>query len=183
MRSGTPSTCGSGAGRSKAEDDRIARRQRRLDSHQAQPHDRAGRRQRQPQHRQRRDARARRRVGLRQVDASACRSCGLLPNGGHIIGGRSSSRAASSSACRIAELRKIRGNEIAMIFQDSHVLAEPDEDRSAIRSPNPFASTAERTTRRRSIARSRCLSSSACRTPRSGSTTTRTSSPAACASG
>ena len=51
---------------------------------------------------------------------------GLLPNGGHIVERLDQGRAtASSSGCARRELRKIRGNDVAMIFQDSQSSLNP----------------------------------------------------------
>ena len=44
---------------------------------------------------------------------------GLLPNGGHIVGGSIKANDRELVGMREAELRKIRGNDVAMIFQDS----------------------------------------------------------------
>src|SRR5271155_1771253 len=44
---------------------------------------------------------------------------GLLPNGGHIIEGSIKLSGLELVGLREADLRAIRGNEIAMIFQDS----------------------------------------------------------------
>ena len=51
---------------------------------------------------------------------------GLLPNGGHIVEGSIQRRAAaSSSGCASASCARIRGNEVAMIFQDSQSSLNP----------------------------------------------------------
>jgi oligopeptide/dipeptide ABC transporter ATP-binding protein len=44
---------------------------------------------------------------------------GLLPNGGHIVGGSIKADDRELVGMKEAELRKIRGNDVAMIFQDS----------------------------------------------------------------
>ena len=44
---------------------------------------------------------------------------GLLPNGGHIVEGSIKLGGRELVGLRDAELRKLRGNEVAMIFQDS----------------------------------------------------------------
>ncbi len=44
---------------------------------------------------------------------------GLLPNGGHIVGGSISAGGRELVGLSEKDLRKVRGNEVAMIFQDS----------------------------------------------------------------
>src|ERR1700691_4815130 len=44
---------------------------------------------------------------------------GLLPNGGHIVGGSIKLDGQELVGLPSAELRRVRGNEVAMIFQDS----------------------------------------------------------------
>ena len=81
-----------------------------------------------------------------------------------------------------AEMRKVRGGEIAMIFQDPLLVAASvlQDRRSADRGASARTATSRR--RRRATARSRCSASSGSRSRASASTATRTSSPAACAS-
>ena len=50
---------------------------------------------------------------------------GLLPNGGHVVGGSIKADGTELVGMREAELRRIRGNEIAMIFQDSQSSLNP----------------------------------------------------------
>ena len=53
---------------------------------------------------------------------------GLLPPRRHIVGGSIQLEGRELVGLPERELRKLRGNEIAMIFQDSDDVAEPDED-------------------------------------------------------
>ena len=108
---------------------------------------------------------------------------GLLPPGGRVVG-ESSIRLGGRELVGLPDrdLREIRGNEIAMVFQDPMTSLDPTKTigyqvaepvrlhRGASRGRGPGAG-------RRGARRW-----SACRAPRSGSTTTRTSSPAACGS-
>jgi peptide/nickel transport system ATP-binding protein len=50
---------------------------------------------------------------------------GLLPNGGHITSGSIKANELELVGLREAELRRIRGNEVAMIFQDSQSSLNP----------------------------------------------------------
>ena len=50
---------------------------------------------------------------------------GLLPNGGHIVEGSIKLDGRELVGLSVSELRKIRGNEIAMIFQDSQTSLNP----------------------------------------------------------
>ncbi len=83
-----------------------------------------------------------------------------------------------------AELRKLRGERIAMIFQDPMTSFNPvyrigDQIVEAIRAHRPDISKQQSRERVDRAASTR----SASPTPSAGSTTTRTSSPAGCASG
>ena len=127
--------------------------------------------------RARRDARARGRVRLRQVDARAARSCGSTsPTGGRIA----LRRAATSRTCRRHELRPLR-RRMQMVFQDPYASLNPRHSVGRIVG-EPLR--VHGISRRRARPTRACASSSrssACRpTPR---TATRTSSRAASASG
>ena len=50
---------------------------------------------------------------------------GLLPNGGHIVGGSIKVEGRELVGLRDSALRKIRGNKVAMIFQDSQSSLNP----------------------------------------------------------
>ncbi|HEY1777353.1 MAG TPA: ABC transporter ATP-binding protein [Solirubrobacteraceae bacterium] len=50
---------------------------------------------------------------------------GLLPNGGHITEGSIRLEGRELVGLRESELRRVRGNEVAMIFQDSHSSLNP----------------------------------------------------------
>ena len=82
-----------------------------------------------------------------------------------------------------AELRKVRGERIGMVFQDPMTSFNPvyrigSQIVEAIRAHREHQRAA-----RPASSRSRCSTRSAFPTPRGGSTTTRTSSPAGCGSG
>ena len=107
----------------------------------------------------------------------------LIPNPpGRIEGGEILFRGKDLLKLPHAEMRKIRGNEISMIFQEPMTALNPVftigfQLREAIRHHQP-----QMTKHRRTTAPSRCSSSSASPTRRAASRTTRTSSPAACGS-
>ncbi len=50
---------------------------------------------------------------------------GLLPNGGHVVGGSIEADGRELTGLSERELRKIRGNDVAMIFQDSQSSLNP----------------------------------------------------------
>src|ERR1700744_167858 len=50
---------------------------------------------------------------------------GLLPNGGHVVGGSIKADGTELVGMKEADLRKIRGNDVAMIFQDSQSSLNP----------------------------------------------------------
>jgi peptide/nickel transport system ATP-binding protein len=50
---------------------------------------------------------------------------GLLPNGGHIVGGSIKVDGRELVGLSEPEMRRIRGNDVAMIFQDSHSSLNP----------------------------------------------------------
>ncbi len=116
----------------------------------------------------RRDARPGRRVGLRASRCSASRSSACCPPAATSSRARSRSRAASSSGCRSRSCGKLRGNDGRDDLPGLAVLAEPDEDdrragrRARAPAPRCLAQGGAPT------ARSRCSSSSGCRSPRSG---------------
>ena len=109
----------------------------------------------------------------------------LPPRIGRTVGGsRRASRAATCSALDEATMRAIRGNRIAMIFQEpmtslNPVLTVGHQIAEAVRIHQGASAAREARERARRDAASSCASP----TPSGGSTTIRTSSPAACASG
>ena len=108
---------------------------------------------------------------------------GLLAKNGRSTGLGALSAARRSSTCRRAQLNEIRGDEIAMIFQDPMTSLNPflkicaADDRGAARAQGYGRGA------RRASAGSPCSIWSASPRRRAGSTCIRTSSPAACASG
>jgi hypothetical protein len=131
-------------------------------------------RRRQLRRRRGRDARPRRRVGLRQVDDSAAAILRLLePTGGH-----DRLRRPRHHALGARELRPLR-REMQMIFQDPYASLNPRMTVGDIVG-EPLASTARRGARAAKRACRSCSRRSAS-TP-STATATRTSSPAASAS-
>ena len=108
---------------------------------------------------------------------------GLIPMPpGRIVSGEAIFRGEDLLKLPESRLRKIRGGPMAIIFQDpltslNPVLTIGDQISEAIRVHNPDSS--EATARR---ARWRCCSSSVSRPRSSGTTSTRTSSRAACVS-
>ena len=96
--------------------------------------------------------------------------------------GRSCSRARTCARLRRAELRALRGNRIAMIFQDPMMTLNPvlRIDTQMIEAMLAHHDGLARA--RRASARARRWRGSASRRPTSGSRPIRTSSPAACAS-
>ena len=80
-----------------------------------------------------------------------------------------------------SELRDVRGNEIAMIFQDPMTSLNPVYTSATRSSRRSSPTSPSRRVTRRGAPSSSCARSGS-RTRRTASTTTRTSSPAACAS-
>ncbi len=107
---------------------------------------------------------------------------GLLPPGGTIVGGSIKLDGRELVGLPDAELRKIRGNDIAMIFQDPLTSLDPTKTIGyQVAEPvrlHKGASKAEALDRAVEV-----LGWWACPGRRSGWTTTRTSCPAACGSG
>ena len=109
---------------------------------------------------------------------------GLIPKPpGRIVTGEAIFKGRDLLTMSKKELREVRGGDIAMIFQDpmtslNPVLTVGDQIAEAVLAHNPEGE--RRATR--TDARSSCSRWSASRTPSSASTSTRTSSPAACAS-
>ena len=95
---------------------------------------------------------------------------------------RSGSTARSCSSADPDEVRKLRGREMAMIFQDPLSALHPyyTIGKQIVEAYRVHHDVDKKTARKR--ARSRCSTGSASRSRTSGSTATRTSSPAACAS-
>ncbi len=79
-------------------------------------------------------------------------------------------------------MRDVRGDQVSMIFQEPMTSLNPvftcgDQIAEAVQQHTAVSRG------RRWIARSRCFASSGSRTPSAGRASTRTSCPAACASG
>ena len=106
----------------------------------------------------------------------------LLPPGGHIVGGKILLDGKEISALSDDDMRHVRGNEIGMIFQDPMTSLNPTmrigDQISETVVLHRGASAAE--ARERAV---EVLGLVGMPSPRSGWTTTRTSCPAACASG
>ncbi len=108
---------------------------------------------------------------------------GLLPPGGKIVGGSIRLDGRELVGLPEDELRKLRGNEMAMVFQDPLTSLNPTKTigyqvAEPVRLHRGAGQGGGRGT-----GRSRCSSWSGCRGPQSGCRTTRTSCPAGCASG
>ena len=107
----------------------------------------------------------------------------LIPSPpGSIAGGRILFRGKDLLTLPLSEMRRIRGNRIAMIFQEPMTALDPvftigSQLREAIDTIAPSSRA-----RRPTISRWRCSSGSASPTRAAGSAATRTSSRAACAS-
>jgi ABC-type dipeptide/oligopeptide/nickel transport system ATPase component len=102
---------------------------------------------------------------------------------GRIVGGEARYRGRNLIGLPIEELRKIRNKEIGMVFQDPMTSLNPvftvgEQIGEALLEHNHGMTSAE--ARRRTIG---CWNGSACPTRIVASTSTRTSTPAACASG
>ena len=105
----------------------------------------------------------------------------LLPPVGHVVGGSIKLLGRDLGPLSESEMRDVRGNDAAMIFQDPMTSLNPTWTVGAqIGEAYRLHTTAR--TRRRSPARARCSSSWVCRGRPSGSTRTRTSCRAASAS-
>ena len=107
---------------------------------------------------------------------------GLLPPGGSIVGGSIKLDGRELVGLKQEDLRQVRGNEIAMIFQDPLTSLDPTKTIGY--------QVAEPVRLHRGVSKSAApdravevLSLVGLPGPRSGSTTTRTSCPAACGSG
>ena len=108
---------------------------------------------------------------------------GLIEPPGRVTGGRCCCNGRDLVGMKERELGKLRGKEIALIFQDPMTALDPvktigDQITEALRTHEP--GLRRKGARKRAaelLARGRDL-----RTPSSGSTTTRTSTRAACAS-
>ena len=106
----------------------------------------------------------------------------LLPRSGKIFGGKvtyykdGKGYELSSLEKYGKEMREIRGGEIGMVFQDPMASLNP------VYTVGAQVATARWTKRRPAAAWWRCLQSWASPTPSAATTSTRTSSPAACAS-
>ena len=106
---------------------------------------------------------------------------GLLPPGGSIVGGSIKLDGRELVGLKQEELRRVRGNEIGMIFQDPLTSLDPTKTIGyQVAEPVRLHRGASRP--KRSTGRWRSCRWSACPSPRSGSATTRTSCPAACGS-
>ena len=81
---------------------------------------------------------------------------GLLPPGGAIVGGSIKLDGRELVGLSDAELRKIRGNDIAMIFQDPLTSLDPDQDDRLPGRPSRSGCTRARARRRPWTGRSRC---------------------------
>ena len=130
----------------------------------------------------RQGARHRRRVRLGQERLEPHRDGPHARRATRTSRARSCSRAATCSSCRDDELRQIRGNDIAMIFQDPLSSLHPfykvgDQLVEAIRTHNDVSQAGGARS-----ARSSCSGWSTSRSRARASTPTRTSSRAACAS-
>jgi len=107
---------------------------------------------------------------------------GLLPPGGSVVEGSIKLDGRELVGLKSEDMRRIRGNEIAMIFQDPLTSLDPTKT-IGYQVAEPVGCTATPASATRLTVRWRCSAWSACRGRRSGWMTTRTSCPAGCASG
>ena len=107
---------------------------------------------------------------------------GLLPPGGSIVGGSVKLEGRELVGLKDEDLRRVRGNEIAMIFQDPLTSLDPTKT-IGYQVAEPVRLHRGRLQGRSAGPRGRgAVPRGACPGPRSGSATIRTSCPAACAS-
>ena len=107
----------------------------------------------------------------------------LLPPGGYIAGGSILFEGRDLTKISDREIRDVRGNQVAMIFQDPMTSLESDDDD---RAPDRRARHAPPRSLARGRARPgprRCSPSSGCLSRKSASETTPTSFPEACDNG
>ena len=131
----------------------------------------------------RRDARHRRRIRLRQERHGALDHAAAAADGSRrTVGGSVTFEGRDLVALDEAEMRALRGNRIAMIFQEPMTSLNPVltvGHQIAEIGAHPYRRERQRA---RASAPPRCCGWSTSPTPSAGSTTTRISSPAACAS-
>ena len=131
-----------------------------------------------------RDPRPRRRERLRQDDDGALADAAAARRGASSPAAGCCSTASTSLALeRAARCGDVRGRDISMVFQEPMTALDPAFTIGYQLVETILAHEQRRRATRARARRRRCSAASGSRTPASGSTTIRTSSPAACASG